>query len=357
MRVLMTSDNLGGVWTHTLDLVRGLAPLGAEVSLAVMGDPLTDEQRAELERTPLLSWHAFDCRLEWMPDPWRDVDRSGEWLRDVAAETAPDLVHVNGYAHAALGWDVPVVLGAHSCVVSWWRAVKGAVPATELREYSRRVSDGIDAATAVVAPTRWMLESLADGYGWSGRGVVVPNGRGGTFAPRAKEPLVVTIGRVWDEAKNVAALDAVADEIPCDLVVVGADVHPASGAAQKRPHHAGWMKPHEIAELLGRAAIFAEPARYEPFGLAALEAGLAGCALVLGDIPSLREVWGDAALFVAPDDHRALRETIGRLATDPEECASWGGRARSRATGYTLDRMAAGYEALYGAVAQEPVPS
>ncbi len=31
------------------------------------------------------------------------------------------------------------------------------------------------------------------------------------------------------------------------------------------------------------------PARYEPFGLSVLEAALSGCALVLGDIPSLRE--------------------------------------------------------------------
>ncbi|HEV2757558.1 MAG TPA: glycosyltransferase family 4 protein [Actinomycetota bacterium] len=353
MSVLMTADNLGGVWTHALDLVRGLAPLGAEVSLAVMGDPLTEEQRAELERTPLRSWHALDCRLEWMPEPWDDVDRSGEWLRDVAAEVRPDLVHVNGYAHAAPGWRAPVVLGAHSCVVSWWRAVKGHVPG-DLAEYSRRVTEGLHAADAVVAPTRWMLESLTESYGWSGRGAVVPNGRGGTFTPRPKEPLVVTIGRVWDDAKNVAALDAVAGDVPCELVVVGSGVHPASGA-QTAAHHAGRMPPHEIAELLGRAAIFAEPARYEPFGLAALEAGLAGCALVLGDIPSLREVWGDAAVFVAPDDHAALRDALARLASDPAECTSWGDRARERATGYTLDRMAAGYDALYRSVAREPV--
>ena len=56
---------------------------------------------------------------------------------------------------------------------------------------------------------------------------------------------------------------------------------------------------------LRRATIFALPARYEPFGLSALEAGLAGCALVLGDIP-MREVWHDAAMFVPPEQPAAL---------------------------------------------------
>ncbi len=354
----MTADNLGGVWTHALDLVRGLAPLGAEVSLAVMGDPLTDEQRAELDRTPLEAWQARECRLEWMPDPWDDVDRSGEWLREVAARVRPEIVHVNGYAHAALGWDAPVVLGAHSCVVSWWRAVKGAVPVEDLGEYVRRATAGLRAAAVVVAPTRWMLRSLAHSYGFAGRGEVVPNGRGGTFTPHEKEPLVVTIGRVWDEAKNVAALDAIAAGLPCEVVVVGSGVHPATGGAgMSDPRHVGRKRPHEIAELLGRAAIFAEPARYEPFGLAALEAGLAGCALVLGDIPSLREVWADAATFVDPEDRDALRAVLARLVADPEECRLRGYRARQRAMTFTLDRMAAGYEELYASVAREPVAS
>ncbi len=350
MRVLMTADNLGGVWTHALDLVRGLAPRGAEVSLAILGEPLTDEQRAELDRTPLHSWRARACALEWMPDPWADVDRSGHWLREVAAEVRPDVVHVNGYAHAALGWEQPVMLGAHSCVVSWWRSVRGHVPAHELGDYPRRVAEGLGAAGIVVAPTRWMLLSLKESYGFSGRGAVVPNGRGGTFTPRAKEPLVVTIGRVWDEAKNVSALEAVAGDLPCELVVVGGD-----GDRTWHPHRAGRLLPHEVADLLGRAAIFAEPALYEPFGLAALEAGLAGCALVLGDIPSLREVWGDAAVFVDPRDRDRLREVLTRLARDPAACETWGERARARAERFTLDAMAAGYDELYRALAAETV--
>ena len=94
----------------------------------------------------------------------------------------------------------------------------------------------------------------------------------------------------------------------------GDPTHP--NGTRSAPDHVrllGCLAPAQVAEHLARAAIYCLPARYEPFGLSALEAGMSGCALVLGDIPSLREVWGDAALFVPPDDPDALRVALCRL--------------------------------------------
>src|SRR5204863_1804155 len=79
----------------------------------------------------------------------------------------------------------------------------------------------------------------------------------------------------------------------------------------------GRLSPDAMADWYARAAIFALPAYYEPFGLGPLEAALSGCALVLGDIASLREVWGDAALFVAPGSDRELESTLRTLIRDP----------------------------------------
>jgi glycosyltransferase involved in cell wall biosynthesis len=67
-----------------------------------------------------------------------------------------------------------------------------------------------------------------------------------------------------------------------------------------------------------RAAIYVLPARYEPFGLSALEAALSGCALVLGDLPSLREIWGETAVFIPPDDSEALHSAVSALIGSPE---------------------------------------
>jgi glycosyltransferase involved in cell wall biosynthesis len=109
----------------------------------------------------------------------------------------------------------------------------------------------------------------------------------------------------------------------------------------------GQLSQAEIRDWLARASIFVLPARYEPFGLAALEAGLAGCALVLGDIPSLREVWGEAALFVPPEQPAALAAALHALTRDAPRRESFAQRARARALQFTTERMVQGYLRLY----------
>jgi glycosyltransferase involved in cell wall biosynthesis len=98
---------------------------------------------------------------------------------------------------------------------------------------------------------------------------------------------------------------------------------------------------------MASASIYVLPAYYEPFGLSVLEAALSGCALVLGDIPSLREIWRDAALFVAPDDHASLARAIRRLADDEALRRVLAGRARRRARVLSPARMARHYHAAY----------
>ena len=89
------------------------------------------------------------------------------------------------------------------------------------------------------------------------------------------------------------------------------------------------------------------PARYEPFGLSLVEAAQAGCALVLGDIRSLREVWGDTALFVPPDNCRMLAATVESLIRDRELRRQMASLARARAHTFSPERMAAGYIDAY----------
>ncbi|MGH7927701.1 MAG: glycosyltransferase family 4 protein, partial [Candidatus Binatia bacterium] len=109
----------------------------------------------------------------------------------------------------------------------------------------------------------------------------------------------------------------------------------------------GQLANAELAGWMSRATIFALPARYEPFGLAALEAGLAGCVLVLGDIPSQREIWRDAALFVPPDEPDALSATLLQVIGDERVRKVMSRRARKRALAFPVERMAQGYMDLY----------
>jgi len=102
-----------------------------------------------------------------------------------------------------------------------------------------------------------------------------------------------------------------------------------------------------LRERLAEAAIFVSCARYEPFGLAVLEAAQAGCALVLADIPGFRELWQGAAAFFPPGDAPALAGTIRRLRQMPSERQALADAARVRASLYSLEAMTSGTLRLY----------
>src|SRR5579884_2341799 len=112
MRILLTTDTVGGVWTYALELCRALAPRGVQIALATMGGPLTPDMRREAEQIESLALHESEYRLEWMQDPREDVRAAGDWLLELEASFAPDVVHLNGYAHAALPWRAPRVVVA-----------------------------------------------------------------------------------------------------------------------------------------------------------------------------------------------------------------------------------------------------
>jgi glycosyltransferase involved in cell wall biosynthesis len=261
------------------------------------------------------------------------------------------VVHLNGYCHAARTWQAPTVVAAHSCVLSWWWAVHATEAPPSWSTYRDRVAAGLLAADRVVAPTAAMLAQLQRWYGVA-HGSVIPNcRRPGWVRQCPKERLVLAVGRIWDEAKNLSVLGRIAAGVPWPIVVAGDGTHPAGGRREVPAVQAlGPMPFPDLAEWLLRASVFVLPARYEPFGLAALEAGLAGCALVLGDIPSLREVWGDAATFVDPDDDRALLATLAAMTADRARCARLGARARERAQEFGCDRTADCYLAMYDAL-------
>ena len=106
--------------------------------------------------------------------------------------------------------------------------------------------------------------------------------------------------------------------------------------------------PREIlAKWLGGASIFVHPARYEPFGLSALEAALSGCALVLGDIPSLRELWEGAATFVTVECEDSLEKAILDLTRDATLREKLARHARMRTLELTIGRTVSEYISAY----------
>jgi glycogen synthase len=351
-RILMTTDAVGGVWNYALTLCRGLGAKEVEVVLATMGPRPNDGQRTELSTLGNVTLRESDFHLEWMPEPWRDVKRAAGWLLELEQRFAPDLVHLNGFVHGALPWRTPVLMAGHSCVLSWWRAVRGGEPPEQWAHYRKRVRAGIQRADTLVAPSQAMLSSLEMDYGPLRNARVIPNGCDARlFSSGRKEPFVLSVGRLWDEAKNVRALTEIAREIAWPVRVAGDAIGPDGNAcALAKVTPLGFCPAPVMAGHYARASIFALPARYEPFGLSILEAALSRCALVLGDIQSLRENWDGAAVFVPPGNRIQLRAAINALIHHEDWRIELAAQARDRAESFTAQRMVDAYLEAYRAL-------
>ena len=361
MHVLVTADTVGGVWTYTRELVTGLVRRGVRVTLVSLGEIPSPQQSQWMDGLRGLDYRPTAFRLEWMQEAEEDLAASTDFLASVIAEVKPDLLHLNQFSYGALRVEIPKILVAHSDVTSWWMAVHGETPReTEWYRWYRDVlTSGIAGATTVVAPSKWMLQQIGLYYVQPKQIAVVYNGRNpGLFNPHGtKEDLVVTVGRLWDGAKQVGLLSQYEHDIP--IYIAGPEKHADEslrksfpGLPQRRNvHFQGTLSEGQMSQLLSRASIYAATSRYEPFGLAPLEAALSRCAIVANDIPTFREIWGSAALYFGANDALELASTIEKLNRDRELRLTYANLAYNRARQrYTAERMVDDYISLYESV-------
>ena len=341
-RILITTDAVGGVWTYTLDLAAGLTAAGAILRLLVLGPPLREDQRAELALRRLDAVET-GCPLEWLADDVGEVHAAAQVLAGLARDWRADLVHLHAAAFAAKSsFPCPVVVTHHSCVATWWAAVYGVSLPADFAWRTALTGEGLARADLVIAPTAAYAKAIAGIYHLLQPPRVVHNGRaarpqreGETACER-----VFTAGRLWDAGKNVVALDRVAALLPWPVDAAG-DVTGPNGAEVSFQHLrlVGRQSEVEMRQCLETRPIFVAPALFEPFGLTVLEAAQAGCALVLNDVPTFRELWGDAAVFVQADDIEAFAEMLRVLIDDEARRHTLGSAARARAERYSLDAM------------------
>lgn len=134
------------------------------------------------------------------------------------------------------------------------------------------------------------------------------------------EDFVLFVGRI-EPRKNLLALLRAYEDIEIPLVIVG---HPypitpeyfneCKKAARNNHnvHFLGFIPPHsrELFSAYAAAKVFVLPSWFETPGLAALEAGLAGCNLVITNGGSTTEYFRDYALYVNPASLGDLKEKI-----------------------------------------------
>jgi len=364
MRVLLTTDTIGGVWTYTKELTEGLLQRSHAVALVSFGRLPSPEQTAWCSTVGGLYGSEFcfaasEAPLEWMEGNDKAYAGGADLLLKLIDSFRAELLHTNQFCFGRLPTPIPKLVVAHSDVLSWAAACRsqGLDPSPWLNQYRSLVQTGLAGANAVVAPTHWMLQALGERFTLPMEASVISNGRDLPLPPQpARQRLqAVTIGRLWDEAKGLSLLAKV--QAPLPIFVAGEDQHGSSSAPQSlgQAMPLGRLTEESLFELLRSSTIYLALSAYEPFGLAPLEAALCGCAVVARDIPSLREVWGQAALYFR--DAQALNRLLAQLACDPELLRTFQQRAMRCAGLMSRAHMTELYLELYRRVLKPVSPS
>ena len=175
MRVVMTTDTVGGVWTFTQELSVGMLQQGSDIALVSLGGlPAPQHNRwvQEMENTwgARFRFTSLTTSLEWMQENKAAFEGAADVLLEVAADFNADLLHLNQFCFGALRTDLPKVVTAHSDVLSWAKYCRNGEKEDSrwLRQYCALVSSGLAHADVVTAPTNWMLGAVAENFELAG---------------------------------------------------------------------------------------------------------------------------------------------------------------------------------------------
>jgi glycosyltransferase involved in cell wall biosynthesis len=344
-RVLISTDAVGGVWQYTLELAQAFARRRVEVEIAVLGPAVTADQRHAVSMLEGIRLHETGLPLDWTADTPSALGIASNMLAALTQRLDVDTIQLHTPALVAQSfWQAPVLAVVHSCVGTWWSAVRDSPVPEDFLWRIAAVCAGLEAADCVVAPTGAFAEMVRSTYDLKREIGVVHNGRVPAdlnLVDPVRRHGVLAAGRLWDEGKSIALLDAAAAMMSTIPVRAAGAVIGPNGAevALKRVQALGSLDDRRMADKMAQARIFASAARYEPFGLAVLEAAQASLPLVLADIPTFRELWDGAAIFLPPTNAAVWAGALSSLHDDVEACRRWGMKARARAATYTVERF------------------
>ena len=241
-----------------------------------------------------------------------------------------------------------------------------------LRSMHRIVRLGLRRAQRVVVPSRAAAASISRIVGLrSDQTAVVPHGISteafSDASPPACRAPYLFLPASLERQKNIGALIACLPHLEdpsLEAWIAGAgETDPAHAAelealarrlgVTERVRFLGPVPYREILRYYRGARALVFPSWMESFGHPLLEAMAAGTPIVASDIPSSREVAGDAAAFFPPDDPAALARAVDALGRDPEAVASRTrlGRARAEAFSWkrSVDLLCSTFAAALGA--------
>lgn len=357
MHILLTSDAVGGVWTYTLALAQALQRLHVSCTILVLGPAPSS---AELKRARSIGLNIIceQAPLEWTASSESDLQQSASIIEAVARKCSAQSIHLHSPAFAAFNPQIPCVAVNHSCVATWWHVMRQGPLPEDLAWRAELNRMGMLTCDELIVPSQSYAQLVQEVYDLPKLPLVIHNGIEieSTRSCRNSAAFIFCAGRLWDEAKNIASLDEIAGLMHHEIHVAGALASPLGGdVGFHHLHSMGNCSWQVVQALLALQPIYISPALFEPFGLSVLEAASHGCALVLNDIPTFRELWEGAAIFVDLADQAYVSKLLEALLEDVPRCQEMGDIARRHASRYSLQACAQSVFAIHHELQSEAV--
>ena len=324
--VAFDADVLGrqrtGDETYTINLLRELGRLVGAAGIRLVAITRRPDLVPEGVETFELALRSQELRMAWsLPRSLRRLDA--------------DLVHTQ-YA-VPFRCPCPAVVTVHD--VSFARD-PSLMDRKDRFVFGRVVPRAVRNAERVLTVSERTKADIVELYGVPAERIVVTqNGVDAAFGPGSgTHDYVLSVGAIQRRKNQLAALDA-ASAAGLPLVVVGPEKD-ATLAAELRRRGArleGYVETERLADLYRGAACLVQSSRYEGFGLPVLEAMASGTPVVAVPDPALREVAGDAAVFVEEDAlaggiQRALDERDRLVAAGLERARAFSWRSAAERT-------------------------
>ncbi|PKD16212.1 hypothetical protein APR41_10520 [Salegentibacter salinarum] len=344
----MTTDTIGGVWVYSMHLCQYLSKFGTEVILLSFGGNPSSDQLDEVQAIENLKYYPTTYKLEWMENPWEDVEKAHIYVKQLCELHKPDVIHLSNFMDLE-NILTPIVNVYHSCVLSWWESVKGNPAPEEWLRYKELVQASLKNADIVVGPTQSILKSARELYGNDFHGICIPNATDYNYPEEDKQEFILCAGRIWDDAKNLKLLETIAPKLSYPVVVAGSNEHPNNGEKLNIENviFLGRLPQKELLKWMSKSAIFFSPVLYEPFGLTILEAARSRCALVISNIDTLKENWSHAAIFFDPRIPVQALEALNKLIANSRYRQHLGKVAYNRSNKFSSEKSTRTYLDIY----------
>lgn len=172
-------------------------------------------------------------------------------------------------------------------------------------------------------------------------------------------PLLINVGRLAHQKNQVILCESLLRIPEAHLLLVGEGELRASLQKKvvelqldERVHFLGELKSQDVSALLCVSDVFVFPSLYEAMPMAVIEAMSAGLPVVASNIPAMREVLGDAGIFVSLDSAEEIASTVRQILDSSELASHMRQSSLERSRLFSLQTMVNSYEAIFTSISQ-----